>query len=97
VDGHSGVVARRHHLRWRILRRVRDADLLQERVSEGSGRRRCASSFAGEALAAALVDRIAAGRPACTAAGGPSAIDSPVCIDDPGSLPRGTMIPWEGL
>src|SRR5881397_1080953 len=37
VDGHSGLVARRHHLHWRILQECREAYLLQGRVSEGSG------------------------------------------------------------
>src|SRR5207248_4198075 len=37
VDGHSGLVARRHHLHWRILQECREAHLLQGRVSEGSG------------------------------------------------------------
>src|SRR5439155_2465695 len=37
VDGHSGLVARRHHLHWRILQECREAYLRQGRVSEGSG------------------------------------------------------------
>src|SRR5881296_2072564 len=37
VDGHSDLVARRHHLHWRILQECREAYLLQGRVSEGSG------------------------------------------------------------
>src|SRR5438874_4670760 len=37
VDGHAGLVARRHHLYWRILQEGREADLRQGRVSEGSG------------------------------------------------------------
>jgi hypothetical protein len=37
VDGHSGLVARRHHLYWRILQEGRKADLCQGRVSAGSG------------------------------------------------------------
>src|SRR5438093_6189495 len=37
VDGHSDLVARRHHLYWRILQECREAYLLQGRVSEGSG------------------------------------------------------------
>jgi len=37
VDGHSDLVARRHHLHWRILIECREAHLLQGRVSEGSG------------------------------------------------------------
>src|SRR2546425_4697928 len=37
VDGHSGLVARRHHLYWRILQERREAYLLQGRVSERSG------------------------------------------------------------
>src|SRR5207245_11386214 len=37
VDGHSDLVARRHHVHWRILQESREAYLLQARVSEGSG------------------------------------------------------------
>src|SRR5437899_4442812 len=37
VDGHSNLVARRHHLHWRILQECREAYLRQGRVSEGSG------------------------------------------------------------
>src|SRR5580658_5854995 len=37
VDGHSDLVARRHHLYWRILQEGREAYLRQGRVSEGSG------------------------------------------------------------
>ena|SRR5436309_2704196 len=37
VDGHSDLVARRHHLHWQILQECREAYLLQGRVSEGSG------------------------------------------------------------
>src|SRR6478672_4095545 len=37
VERGSGVVARRHHLHWRILQECREAYLLQGRVSEGSG------------------------------------------------------------
>ena len=37
MDGHSGLVARRHHLHWRILQERREAYLRQRRVSEGSG------------------------------------------------------------
>src|SRR3984893_405549 len=37
VDGHSDLVARRHHLHWRILQECREAYLRQGRVSEGSG------------------------------------------------------------
>src|SRR5438874_13625612 len=37
VDVHSDLVARRHHLHWRILQECREAYLLQGRVSEGSG------------------------------------------------------------
>src|SRR6202022_4025131 len=37
VDGHSDLVARWHHLHWRILQECREAYLLQGRVSEGSG------------------------------------------------------------
>src|SRR4029077_12971231 len=37
VDGHSDLVARRHHLHWRILQECRQAYLPQGRVSEGSG------------------------------------------------------------
>src|SRR5712692_3573172 len=33
VDGHSGLVARRHHLHWRILQEGREAYLRQGRVS----------------------------------------------------------------
>jgi len=36
-DGHSDLVARRHHLHWRILQECREAYLRQGRVSEGSG------------------------------------------------------------
>ena len=35
---HAGVVARRHHLHWRVLQECREADLREGRVSEGSGR-----------------------------------------------------------
>jgi hypothetical protein len=38
VDGHSGLVARRHHLHWRILQECREAYLRQGRISEGSAR-----------------------------------------------------------
>ena len=34
---HPGLVARRHHLHWRILQECREANLRQGRVSEGSG------------------------------------------------------------
>jgi len=37
VDGHSDLVARRHHLHRRILQECREAYLPQGRVSEGSG------------------------------------------------------------
>src|SRR3989454_2922052 len=37
VDGHSDLVARRHHLHWRILQECREAYLRQGRVPEGSG------------------------------------------------------------
>ena len=37
MDGHSDLVARRHHLHWRILQECREAYLPQGRVSEGSG------------------------------------------------------------
>src|SRR5213593_420274 len=37
VDGYSDLVARRHHLHWRILQECREAYLPQGRVSEGSG------------------------------------------------------------
>src|ERR1700681_4546457 len=37
VDGHSDLVARWHHLHWRILQECREAYLRQGRVSEGSG------------------------------------------------------------
>src|SRR5207245_3692821 len=36
-SGHSDLVARRHHLHWRILQECREAYLRQGRVSEGSG------------------------------------------------------------
>src|SRR5258706_3520714 len=36
VDGYSDLVARRHHLHWRILQECREAYLRQGRVSEGS-------------------------------------------------------------
>src|SRR5258705_1110207 len=38
VDGHSDLVARRHHLHWRILQESREAYLRQGSVSERSGR-----------------------------------------------------------
>src|SRR5437667_8869435 len=34
---HPGLVARRHHLHWRILQKRREAYLRQGRVSEGPG------------------------------------------------------------
>src|SRR6266542_1483123 len=37
VDGHSDLVARLHHLHWRIIQECREAYLLQGRASEGSG------------------------------------------------------------
>src|ERR1035437_10180342 len=37
VGGHSDLVARRHHLHWRILQECREAYLLQGRVSDRSG------------------------------------------------------------
>src|SRR5439155_11209302 len=37
VDGHPDLVARRHHLHWRILQECREAYLRQGRLSEGSG------------------------------------------------------------
>ena len=37
VDGHSGLVARRHHLHRRVLQEGREAHLRQGRVSEGPG------------------------------------------------------------
>src|SRR6267142_5800640 len=36
VDGHSDLVARRHHLHSRVLQECREADLRQGRVAEGS-------------------------------------------------------------
>src|SRR6202030_3292895 len=38
VDGHSDLVARRHHLHWRILQEYREAYLRQGRVSEEPAR-----------------------------------------------------------
>ena len=35
--GHSDLVARRHHLHWRIVQECREAYVRQGRVSEGSG------------------------------------------------------------
>ena len=36
MDGHSDLVARRHHLHWRVLQECRETYLCQGRVSEGS-------------------------------------------------------------
>jgi len=38
VEGHSDLVARRHHLHWRILQECREAYLRQGRVSEDPAR-----------------------------------------------------------